>query len=156
MEGLSYVSQVPFVIVDLINLSEVTVDVEEKTAWIEAGATTRGGYGAMLRKYGLAGDNVIDARIIDANGRILDRKSMGEDLFWAIRGGGGASFGVITAWKVQLVDVPETVAVFSITGNVEEQNGAELWHRWQYGGASSRQRFVRWSHRTQGEHDRPG
>ncbi|XP_047962075.1 tetrahydrocannabinolic acid synthase-like [Salvia hispanica] len=163
MEGLSYVSQVPFVIIDLVNFTEVTVNVEEKTAWIEAGTTTGvvyyriaeksstlgfpgaicttvgvgghysgGGYGTLLRKYGLAGDNVIDARIVDVKGNILDRESMGEDLFWAIRGGGAASFGVVTAWKVQLVDVPETVTVFSINRNVEEQNGAELWHRWQY------------------------
>jgi len=33
-------------------------------------------------------------------------KSMGEDLFWAIGGGGGASFGVIVAWKIKLVPVP--------------------------------------------------
>ncbi|KAL0398227.1 UNVERIFIED_CONTAM: Cannabidiolic acid synthase [Sesamum radiatum] len=38
-DGLSYVSKVPFVIIDMINLSEVTVDVEQKTAWVEAGAT---------------------------------------------------------------------------------------------------------------------
>ncbi|KAG5154804.1 hypothetical protein JHK82_012773 [Glycine max] len=34
---------------------------------------------------------------------------MGEDLFWAIRGGGGASFGVIVSWKIMLVPVLQVV-----------------------------------------------
>lgn len=84
------------------------------------GHITGGGYGNLVRKYGLTVDNVVDARIVDAGGRILDRTSMGEDLFWAIRGGGAASFGVILANKVKLVPVPEKVTVFRVEKGDDE------------------------------------
>ncbi|CAO2813155.1 unnamed protein product [Amaranthus hypochondriacus] len=90
------------------------------------------GYGNMMRKYGTTADNVIDAQIIDVHGRLLDRQAMGEDLFWAICGGGGASFGVILSYKIKLARVPEIVTVFRVSKNIQENNNAtQVFLEWQ-------------------------
>ncbi|KAK8968244.1 Cannabidiolic acid synthase [Platanthera guangdongensis] len=88
-----------------------------------------GGMGMMMRAYGLAVDNVMDAKIVTANGEILDRESMGEDLFWAIRGGGGASFGVILSYKLNLVQVPPKVTVFYVD-RILQQGLIQLLTKW--------------------------
>lgn len=60
------------------------------------GLTLGGGIGIMVRKYGLAVDQVIGAEIVTADGRVLAaNQNENADLFWALRGGGG-NFGVVT------------------------------------------------------------
>ncbi|KAJ8758728.1 hypothetical protein K2173_000449 [Erythroxylum novogranatense] len=161
-EGISYVSDTPFFILDMSNLRSVEIDIKDESGWVQAGATlgelyhkiwqnskvhsfpagvcptvgvgghlSGGGYGNMLRKYGLSVDHVVDAQIVDVNGKLLDRKAMGEDLFWAVRGGGGASFGVIISYRIKLVPIPETVTVFRVERYVDQDNATDVAYKWQ-------------------------
>ncbi|KAL2894186.1 Berberine bridge enzyme-like 21 [Bienertia sinuspersici] len=161
-DGLSYISDDPFIILDMQNLRGIKVDPTTATAYVEAGATlgelyymiqnvsntlgfpagvcptvgvgghvSGGGYGNLIRKYGLTVDHVVDATIVDFQGRILNRSSMGEDLFWAIRGGGGASFAVVVSYTVNLVPVPETVTVFNVQRFLTD-NATDLVYKWQF------------------------
>ncbi|RYG30762.1 FAD-binding oxidoreductase, partial [bacterium] len=115
-------------------MNDVTVDAASRTAWVGGGAkfeqlfpmaqacglaplsgsaphvgvvgyTLGGGYGLLLRQYGLAVDSVRSAQMVTANGDLI-RVSANEntDLFWAILGGGGA-FGVITELEMELYPV---------------------------------------------------
>ncbi|XP_026454537.1 berberine bridge enzyme-like 23 [Papaver somniferum] len=160
-EGLSSTSNFPFIIIDLLNYRSISIHLNTRTAWVQAGATvgelsyrineksktlafpvgtcptmgvgghfSGGGIGMLVRKYGIAADNIIDATILDVNGKILNRTSMGENLFWAIRGGSGASFGIILSWQIKLVQVPQVVTVFS-PGRVLEQDATKLVMKWQ-------------------------
>jgi FAD/FMN-containing dehydrogenase len=75
-----------------------------------AGYSLGGGFGFLSRPYGLGCDHILAAELVDADGRVL-RVTEDEhpDLLWALRGAGGAGFGVVTRLTYRLDPVPKTI-----------------------------------------------
>jgi len=122
------------IVLDLRDMRRLDIDVDGRTAWAESGLTAAeyttaagehglatgfgdtgsvgiggltlgGGVGYLVRRYGLTIDSLLAAEIVTADGQHLRIDAdTHQDLFWAIRGGGG-NFGVVTRLQFRLHDI---------------------------------------------------
>lgn len=93
-----------------------------------AGLTLGGGHGYLSRKYGLTIDNLLEVDVVLADGRLLTaNEEENEDLFWAVRGGGG-NFGVVTSFLFRAHPV-ETVYGGPIIWPIDQAEEIMRWYR---------------------------
>ncbi|KAJ5397076.1 hypothetical protein N7509_005189 [Penicillium cosmopolitanum] len=90
---------------------------EGKTVGVAGGYVLGGGHSPMSSIYGLAADQVLALEVVLANGRFVTvTEENNPDLFWAIRGGGGGTYGVVTSVTSRVQPkVGVTVSTFSFS-----------------------------------------
>jgi FAD/FMN-containing dehydrogenase len=126
------------IVLDLSGMNAVEIDADGRTAWAQTGVTagdyTRatgqhglatglgdtptvglggitlaGGIGFLVRRNGLAIDDLLAAEVVTADGELLEvDEESHADLFWALRGGGG-NFGVASRLRLRLHEIDEVV-----------------------------------------------
>lgn len=149
------------VVLDLRRLSRVTVNRRSGTATIGAGAqlidvyaalarrgavlpagscpsvgiagvSLGGGMGLSARAFGLTCDNLLAAEIVTADGRIrtVDNRH-NPDLLWALRGGGGGNFGIVTRFTFRVRPLPRAASYFFVSWPWSEAGEAlAAWQAW--------------------------
>jgi FAD/FMN-containing dehydrogenase len=85
------------------------------------GFSQGGGFGSWSKKFGTAAANLLEAEVVTADGRLLVANAcQNQDLFWALRGGGGGTFGVVTRMTMRTHPLP--TALGFVIGGVEARS----------------------------------
>jgi FAD/FMN-containing dehydrogenase len=97
-----------------------------------AGLTLGGGLGILGRTHGLTSDALRGADVVLADGRQVTCAAEGEhaDLLWALRGAGGARFGVVTSLVLETVEAPPTTAFKLAFPGTRATALAGAWQAW--------------------------
>jgi FAD/FMN-containing dehydrogenase len=81
-----------------------------------AGLIQGGGFGSFSKNYGMAAASLLQAELVTADGAVrIANACTNADLFWAIKGGGGGSFGIVTKLTLRTHDLPNFFGAVNIT-----------------------------------------
>jgi FAD/FMN-containing dehydrogenase len=73
-----------------------------------AGLVQSGGFGSFSKHYGIAAAGLLEAEVVTADGNIRIANALtNPDLFWALKGGGGGTFGIVTKVTLRVRELPE-------------------------------------------------
>jgi FAD/FMN-containing dehydrogenase len=96
-----------------------------------AGLTLGGGLGILGRKHGLTSDQLLGAQVVLADGRVVECDAHhDEELFWALRGAGGANFGVVTSFTFQTLPAPAATTFHLVWPHSHAATIVDAWQRW--------------------------
>ncbi len=80
------------------------------------GLVASGGFGSFSKHYGTAAGGLLEAEVVTADGQIrIANACTNPDLFWALKGGGGGSFGVVSKMTLRVHDLPEFFGAVNFT-----------------------------------------
>ncbi|HWQ53024.1 MAG TPA: FAD-binding oxidoreductase [Bryobacteraceae bacterium] len=96
-----------------------------------AGLTVGGGLGWMVRKHGLALDNLLSADIVTADGQLLmTSTNEHQDLFWGVRGGGG-NFGIVTSFEFKVHPAGTVLAGLVLHPASKGRDALRFWREYE-------------------------
>ncbi|MGO9932812.1 MAG: FAD-binding protein [Steroidobacteraceae bacterium] len=92
-----------------------------------AGLVQSGGFGSFSKGFGTAASGLIEAEVVTADGKVrIVNASSDPDLFWALKGGGGGTFGVVTRLTLRTHELPAFFG--SAWGKIKAQSDAAFTH----------------------------
>jgi FAD/FMN-containing dehydrogenase len=95
------------------------------------GATLGGGCGYWSKKFGLLSDNVVEMDVVTADGQLQTvDKNTNPDLFWALLGGGGGNFGIVTRFNFKIFEVSD-IRVTQINFEYDLATLPQVFAAWQ-------------------------